>query len=205
MKIPNQEKIWDKIAGHWTKFRNKPFPHIAKFLKKQKGKILDIGCGSGRNFIKSKNLYFYGIDFSKELLEHAKKKNIAIELKKANATKIPFKENFFNAVIFNAVLHCIPKATDRKKSLQELYRVLKPKSQALISVWSRNSKRIKNKPKESLIPWTIEDKKYYRYYYIYDKKELLDLIEDTGFKILKSWEDENINVVVEKCSNPKVV
>ena len=89
MEIPNQEKIWDKIAPSWNKFKSKPLFLATDFLKNKKGKILDLGCGSGRNFQKSKTKQFYGIDFSEKMLITAKKKNIAKELKKTLSRKIP--------------------------------------------------------------------------------------------------------------------
>ena len=60
----NQKKVWDNIAPEWAEFKTKPTKHTIKFLKKQKGKILDLGCGSGRNLIKSKKIKIYGVDFS---------------------------------------------------------------------------------------------------------------------------------------------
>lgn len=198
----HQKKIWNKIAKPWRTFREKSLKEVSDFIRKQKGKILDIGCGSGRNFIKRKDLKFYGIDFSKEMLkfaeQYAKEKNIAVELKKARAIKIPYKNNFFDAGIFIATLNCIKGKNQRKKALKELYRVLKPNAKAFITVWSRNNQRIKNKPKEALIPWTVDNKKYYRYYYIYEKEELKKLLEEISFKIKSIKEEQNIVVVVEK-------
>jgi len=195
--MKNQQQVWNKIAEKWNQYRQKPQPQVIKFLKKQKGKILDFGCGSGRYFIKSKALEFYGIDFSKKLLKYAENKKIAKQLKLSQATKIPHKNNFFDSAIFIAVLHCLKKQ-EQEKSLKELYRVLKPNSKAFISVWSRNQKRLKNKPKQCFIPWTIEGKKQKRYTYIYNKQELKKQLQKTGFKIIKIWEDKNINVIVEK-------
>jgi len=37
-----------------------------------------------------------------------------------------------------------------------------------------------------------------RYYYLYEKDELEDLIKNVGFEIVKIWEDYNINVIVRK-------
>lgn len=198
-----QEQVWDELAIRWEKFRKKmPIKEAIEFLKKQKGKILDIGCGSGRHFVKLKNVEIYGVDTSEKMLELARKsaerRGINVKLKKAGADKLRFSDGFFDAAIFIATLHCIDSAEKREKSLKELYRVLKKDAEALISVWSRNQERIKNKPKEAFIPWTINGKRYERYYYIYDKKELTDLLEKIGFKIEKIWENENIFVVVRK-------
>lgn len=203
-----QEQVWDKLAVHWEKFRKKqPIKEAVEFLKKQKGKtgklkILDIGCGSGRHFIKLNNSVIYGIDSSGKMLKlagkSAGKRGIKVKLKKASAENLPFKANFFDSAVFIAALHCIDNKGKREKSLKELKRVLKKGGEAIISVWSRKQERIKNKPKEAFIPWTINGKKYLRYYYIYDKKELAGLLKKTGFKIEKSWENDNIFVIVRK-------
>lgn len=199
MKIPSQEKAWNLIAEKWNNYRTKIPPTVENFLKKQKGKILDVGCGSGRHFIKRKNLEFYGIDFSKEMLKHAKGKNIARELIKSNSWKIPYESNFFDAVLCYAVLHCISSKHKRQNTIKEIYRTLKPKSQALISVWGRNSPRLKNKPKECFVPWTTkENEKTKRYTYIYNFEELKAEIENAGFRIVNIWQERNINVIVEK-------
>jgi ubiquinone/menaquinone biosynthesis C-methylase UbiE len=196
-----QEKVWDNISRKWQEFKVKPFKRAVDFIKNRKGKILDLGCGSGRNFTKTKAT-IYAVDFSEKMLKfsrkYAKELKIKIITKKANAYNLPFKDNFFDAAIFIATLHCIDSKEKRKNSLQELYRVLKPKAKAMITVWSRNEKRVKNKPKESMIPWTVNKKKYDRYTYIYEKDELKDLLEYVGFKVKKIKEDKNIIVVVEK-------
>ncbi len=144
-----QEKIWDAIAERWNDFRVSPVDEIINFLPKQSGCILDLGCGSGRNFMKNKNIKLYGVDFSSELLKLAKnrvkKLGIDAELKKSDATKIPYDDDFFDSAIFVRVLHCVDAEEKREKVLRELFRVLKPNAEAVISVWSRGQDRIKNK------------------------------------------------------------
>lgn len=206
-----QEQVWDRIAQQWEKFRKKqPIKEIVSFLKEKseknrknkKIKILDIGCGSGRHFFKLNNAVVYGVDSSEEMLKLAKKcvkkKKIKAVLKKASAEKLPFKDNFFDAAVFAATLHCIDSTKRREKSLRELFRVLKKEGESIISVWSKKHKRVKNKPKSCFLPWTINGKRYLRYYYLYDKKELENLLKKIGFKILKSWENDNIFVAVRK-------
>lgn len=210
MKIPNQEKVWDSIAGRWNEYRTKPSVSVENFLKDKTGRVLDLGCGSGRNLkaFPLKNIdktEIYALDFSenmlKYLIKNAKKMGLNIKTIHSSSMNIPFENNFFDSAICIAMLHCLKKQ-DTKKTLKELYRVLKPKSQALISVWSKNSPRLRNKEKECFITWTTEkDKlleKELRYTYIFELEELRQLLVDLKFKIIKSWEERNINFIVEK-------
>tara|TARA_Y100000310_G_C20617856_1_gene781628 strand:+ start:230 stop:847 length:618 start_codon:yes stop_codon:yes gene_type:complete len=204
MKVPNQEKTWDKIAKPWKEFRVKIPQSVEKFLKNKKGKILDLGCGSGRNFAKISGLSWYGVDFSKQMLKYAKKRAEKLginldEIKKAEADNLPFEDNYFDAVLCYAVLHGIDGNKKRKKILKEIYRVLKSGGVGFVSVWGKKSPRLKNKTKECFVPWTTQlDKPTKRYTYIYNKDELEKEISKAGFEILNSWEERNINVVVKK-------
>ncbi len=195
------EKVWDEIAELWSIRRNILLKEVSDFLRGKKGKVLDLCCGSGRNFCKIEG-EFYGVDFSEKMLEKAQERagkvGIKCILKKANADKLPFENNFFDCAIFIAGLHCIKNLNDRRKALKELFRVLKINRKVLISVWSKNNKRIKGKSGEGYVPWTVGDKKIMRYYYIYESNEFKKEIEAVGFKVVKIWEGENIWVEAEK-------
>tara|TARA_Y100000310_G_scaffold270743_1_gene284758 strand:+ start:480 stop:830 length:351 start_codon:yes stop_codon:yes gene_type:complete len=92
MKSPNQQEVWEGVALKWAEFRTRPVEEAKEFLKGKKGKVLDLGCGSGRKFIKG-NVEFYGIDFSKKLLKIAKEKDY-VELKKGTVDNIPYRMGF---------------------------------------------------------------------------------------------------------------
>ena len=209
----NQQKIWDSIAVPWKTFRVKSLKEVQEFLKDKKGNILDLGCGTGRNFVKI-NGTIYGVDFSEQMLKYAKnyaeKNNIKIKLIKANITNLRFKNNFFDSAVFIAVLHCIETSENREKSLKELLRVLKLDGEAMISVWDYDQERFENSEKESFISWNYNEKEYLRYYYLYEKKEFLNLLKKVGFKIVKIMDKgknfglysrKNIIVVVKKPKN----
>lgn len=202
--MENQEKTWDKIASKWDDYRKEAFPITKNFLENKGGKILDLGCGSGRNCLKlKKDTTYYCVDFSSEMLKLAEKnlkeKQIKAKFFHTKSNKLPFEDNFFDAIIFYATLHCIETNVERRETLKELFRTLKPKSQALISTWGKNSPRLKNKEKESYMPWTIkESEKVQRFTYIYKLEELKKEIEDIGFKIIEISEDINIHAIVEK-------
>lgn len=198
--MENQKKLWNKIAPNWNKFKDEPGIMTLRFLQRRKGKILDLGCGSGRFLIKQKDTKFYGVDFSKKMIELAKEKakrmNIDAEFTLSKATKLPFESCFFDAAIFVATLHCIETKRKRKMALKELLRVLKPGAKAKISVWNKDSKRFKNSPKERTVGWLDLGK---RYYYLYEPQELYNLVKEVGFKIFAKPEPaREIPLIVEK-------
>ncbi len=199
----DQEKVWDKIAPLWHEHKTESFGDkdnlVEKFVE-DNDKVLDLGCGSGRNFINKGE--WYGVDFSKEMLKFARKKNY-IELKKANVWDTEFKSEFFDKIICITTLHCIESKEKRQKTFGEIYRILKPKGKLIITVWNKNSKRWKNKPKEKFVGWNLNDtheEKVLRYYYLYDFDELKNELENAGFKIFKhnNIDARNLVLIVEK-------
>ncbi|MAG07644.1 hypothetical protein CMI46_02410 [Candidatus Pacearchaeota archaeon] len=206
--MENQEQVWDEIAPLWNKYKKnkfsngspiKDFDLLDGFIEGNEERVLDLGCGSGRNFFKF-NGTIYGVDFSKEQLKFAEKiakeLEIKVELTKAYCSDLPFEDNFFDKALFLYTLHCIEGEDKRKKSLEELHRVLKPKGKAIITVWNHNSKRWRKKEKDKIVSWNVGDKKVYRYYHLYSSEELRELLENTGFKILKYNRDDARNFIV---------
>ena len=223
-----QKKVWDKIAKGWTGWRNKERKDITYFSSEWKaGKILDVGCGNGRNllYFAKKGFEVYGIDFSKEMIKQAKEmfnKN-KIKLKSnqlivADMRKIPFEDENFDYIICVASLHHIPKK-DHGTAIAEIKRVLKKNGECIISVWNKYSfKRINFWfcPKEVFIDWKkkeIEEfkegketkrkelvKAYKRYYYLFSYDELKNLLLENGLEIKKTSGrfDENITFLVTK-------
>jgi len=199
MEIPNQKSVWNSIAPEWFKFKDDPDPDTIKFVKSCNGKILDLGCGTGRHFTKT-NAEIYAVDFSKNMIKLAKQKAKKLKIKNiqfsvAEATKLPFENNFFDCVITIAMLHCIQGKQNREKVLSELFRVLKPKAKLRLSVWNKESTRFKNKNKEDTIKWRDKGT---RYYYFYNKEELIKEVKSIGFKVLEKKSGISITLVVQK-------
>jgi len=178
-----QQKVWESIARPWKEFKVSPLEEVSDFLKDKEGNVLDLCCGTGRNFLKTKGS-LYAVDYSstqiKYAKQYAKNTNIKVNIKRAEATNLPFSNDFFEYAFFISSLHCMETSKKRKKALQELYRVLKPEGEAIVTVW----KDPKDKPKEGYLPWVTEKETYRRYYYMYDKKELADLLGSVGFNVL---------------------
>lgn len=197
--MEDQKKVWNAIAPEWNQYKEIPSQLSKDFLSKQTGKVLDLGSGSGRHLTKIKKGKMYLLDFSEEMIKlaekKAKEKKISAEFVVSEMKKIPFEDNFFDSAICISALHCTPKK-DHKKIVSELYRVLKPKAQALMGVWNIKSKRFKNSKKEKLIGWTNKGN---RYYYLFDEEEVHKLFKDAGFKILSTHNSEMmINFIIQK-------
>jgi ubiquinone/menaquinone biosynthesis C-methylase UbiE len=91
---------------------------VRKFLKKQKGTIVDLGCGNGR-FLAHADL---GVDFSKGMLNWARRKNKPLVL--ASILHLSFPDRSFDTA-FMADASMIIKPSDRKEAYIEAKRVAK--------------------------------------------------------------------------------
>jgi ubiquinone/menaquinone biosynthesis C-methylase UbiE len=196
----NQEEVWDNIAEEWHKFKEVPSEFSKEFLSKCSGNVLDLGSGSGRHLTKIPQGKMYLVDFSEKMIKLAEKKaaklKISAEFFVADMNKLPFGDNFFDYAISISAIHCIPPE-NHKKSIAELYRVMKPHSKSLIGVWNFNSKRFNQKQgKEKMIKWTDKGE---RYYYLFEEEEIHNLFKAAGFKILSTHNSEMmINFIVER-------
>lgn len=197
----NQQQVWDKLAESWSKFRKNAPIEVINFLKNKEGKVLDLGCGSGRNFVKKVDIEYFGVDFSQEMIRLAQKTaerlRMKVKLKVADATNLPFEDNFFDTALFISSLHCIEGEDNRRRALEELHRVMKEGSEAMITVWDKNTTRRLSEleEKEGIVNWKKEGINHERYYYFYEKKELKNLLEEVGFEIIdiSSSEDREIS------------
>jgi ubiquinone/menaquinone biosynthesis C-methylase UbiE len=80
-----------------------------------------------------------GIDITSKAVELAKKRlqllGLNAEIFEADAENLPFKDNYFDFITSYGVLHHTPNT---QKSIDEVYRVLKPGGKAIISLYYKN-------------------------------------------------------------------
>jgi len=106
-----------------------------KYFSPLEGKILDVGIGTGNNIgYYGDHVEVIGIDFSKKMLERAKRKltesgknNIALRL--MDVESLDFADNLFDYVITSSVFCSVPNPV---KGLIEIKRVLKPEGKILM-------------------------------------------------------------------------
>ena len=148
-----------------------------------------------------------GIDISIELVKICNKKNL--DVIHGNMINMPFEDNIFDGLLCIASFHHLNNDNDRKKALDEMYRVLKIGGKCLIEVWSivqednSNKNTLEFKKNNNLVKWTSikTNKVYYRYYNIYSKDELQKEIMKLKpeFKINNyGYEKGNYYIILEK-------
>jgi ubiquinone/menaquinone biosynthesis C-methylase UbiE len=194
-KPESPPSAFDAIAPSWYNFR-----HYSIFKAEleslaarwQKGRLLNLGCGHGADFLPFKaNFELEGADYSAGMLEQAKKflKNhgFSARLVQADLRQLPYEDARFDFAISVAAFHHLKGRETQLAAFSELKRVLKPGSEAFVTVWNRCQPRFWFKPKEVLIPFRVSDEIVERYYYLFTFREIKRLARQAGFDVLKAF------------------
>ncbi len=181
MKFTDKEvqtiEWYDRNAALWAsqrKILTEPSFWDEEYIqfKHSKGKLLEIGSGSGREAIEFIRLgYEYtGIDVSKELLKIAQSTEPQGHFFHSSVYDLPFKEKTFDALSSWALLPHIPKERIGS-ALSSIKRVLKPN--AILFFAMREGE---GESRES------ETGRWFSYY---SQQEFESILEKQGFQIEK--------------------
>ncbi|MFH1382997.1 MAG: class I SAM-dependent methyltransferase [Chloroflexota bacterium] len=203
--MTDDRQIFDRIAPGWYSFRHRTiFRSELEALARrwQKGKLLNLGCAHGPDFIPFISGFdLYGVDFSAEMLSlaqrYAQKFNFAPTLALADITRLPFRDESFNWAISVATYHHVRDKEGRLAALKELKRVLKPGGEAFITVWNKWQPRFWFSGKEATVPWRTKGETLYRYYYLFSYPELERLVKQAGFQILNSAPEKSYHFPIK--------
>ncbi len=115
------------------------FNEVLTVIKPVTGPVLDIGCHAGtfteQLLTKLNTKKIYGVDISNPAIQLASQKIPKGDFQVADATNLPFKDNFFDAVFCLEVLEHVDNP---KKVISEIKRVLKKGGYAVFLVPSDN-------------------------------------------------------------------
>jgi SAM-dependent methyltransferase len=196
---------WDRAFEKEGKIFIKPhrdMARIAKFFKKEGiRKVLDLGCGSGRHlvYLAKRGFDAYGIDIARHGIKIARKwlkeKGLKANLKVGDIyKKLPYKNNFFDAIISIKTLHH-EKIENIRKLIKEMKGILKP--EGLIFITGHRKPPKKKIPKEKLYGIKFIAPRTYvtlagpekgMPHYIFNAKILKKEFRD--FKIIELWIDD---------------
>ena len=94
------------------------------------GKILDIGCGTGKMLRQIREdedqiqgYELYGLDIDERLIEYAKKQDPQTMYEVGDSNNLPYESESFDLVMCHSLLHHLE---DPRKTINEILRVVKP-------------------------------------------------------------------------------
>ncbi|MGQ9628956.1 MAG: class I SAM-dependent methyltransferase [bacterium] len=130
-----------EIESH--RYRTYPFHgKVSEFGEHRGEKVLEIGCGMGTDISQfaQNGAIVTGIDLTFEGVRLAKRRfevfGLAGSFCVADAENLPFPDGEFDLVYSIGVLHHTP---DTQKSVDEIYRVLKPGGKAIVMLYYEKS------------------------------------------------------------------
>jgi len=203
MHVSSPEDIIRKLKVSYDKFaedfantrKDKEWKEVIEYLKSLPSNItlLDAGCGYNR-YGKYINGTHVCMDFSKNLIKISMADYQQSIYVVGNIIDLPFKDASFEYSICIATVHHLPSKTLRKRAINELIRV--SRKAIFLSVWYKHQKKFENLPKDVDVMWR---KKYFRYYHLYDFKEIVeDIIKGMHYKEIFSFVDyHKRNIYVE--------
>lgn len=199
-----QQKIWEEEHKKAVYIPSIAFDEpqsaviwFVKFLNKnnikQLLKVIDIGCGKGRNaiYLAQKGFDVYGMDYIKNALNQTRR--LALQNRVSDKIHLyyceienrwPFSDNFFDVAIdcFSSI--DIETKNGRNIYKKELFRTLKPNGYALVTVVSNEDEfqkeLLKKSPSKEVNSTIWPNGKFQKNY---DKEELLNFYKE--FKVIK--------------------
>lgn len=128
-------KKYDRSLLQFLIFRRSHNMFISNIIDDtRKIKILDVGCGTGEFAMKlkgyKKDAHVYGLDISPDMIHIARSKfSGEIDFKIGDVEKMPYEDNSFDYLTCSHSFHHYPH---KKRSVREMFRILKPKGKIMI-------------------------------------------------------------------------
>ena len=184
-----------------------------------------MGCANGRHFslLQNDRNRVIGMDNSLEFLRIAReriekpqkydlKDGRRLDLLLADIKKPPFRTHGIDHVISVASLHHVKGKENRKKSIQQIHRILKPRGNFVLTVWRKWQEKYKDhflrdlrkrkfeegyqkkqeekglhESGDKFVPWTLssEGNTYQRFYHFFSAQEIKSLLKPFDLREFK--------------------
>ena len=186
------QETYDEIAGHFAATRANPWPETEAFCKGRAVAVaLDVGCANGRNaaLLAEHADAVVGLDVSGGLLSLARERVPDAVLLRGDAARLPIGDDAADLAVYVATLHHLPDRSLRRRSLDELARVLAPGGDALVSAWSTAHDRFEaDEGFDTHVDWTLPGGETVpRFYHIYAPAEFDRDLAASDLAVDRSW------------------
>ena len=142
----SSEVIFDSIAEKYDSWYQKPIGRYAdrvewkcirSLLPSEKGKVLDLGCGTGlyTERLKKTGFEVFSLDYSGKMLKVAEKRAEGNFIR-GDAADLPFRDSSFDGIISVTSFEFF---SDPEKALREMRRVVKNGGFIIIGMLSRGN------------------------------------------------------------------
>ncbi|KAL7749791.1 tRNA methyltransferase, has a role in tRNA modification [Sorochytrium milnesiophthora] len=188
---------------------------------------VDVGCGNGKYLSVNRNVLLIGTDRSEPLIRICHERKCPDSLV-ADGLRQPFATGRFDFAISIAVIHHMASAERRLAAVQELLRLVRPGGQVLIFVWAleqtwskssalkhfkeyhhqaEGQEQAEAHEQDVFVPWRMpvkrddqqqEHQEFQRYYHLFRRGELDELVTAAGGRVLESsYDRDNWYVVAQ--------
>ncbi|MDD3998527.1 MAG: class I SAM-dependent methyltransferase [Candidatus Shapirobacteria bacterium] len=144
---------WNNIGWQGDEPTGEIVRCFSEGIIKERERVLDVGCGFGRNsnWLASKGVVVTAVNIDNkeidEAMEKAVKLGVYVNYFHANATRLPLKNNYFDAAIDAGCSHLLPDNNAQQQAEKEVARTLKPGGYLIYFGFSKKHPAYKYKPK----------------------------------------------------------
>lgn len=161
-------KFWNDPKQVKSFGDDQPSEYLMKFFSTIKNpvgkKVLDIGCGGGRNteMLLKMGFDIFACDLHKAMVNFTKKRISKINKKEekkiilASMTSLPYPDNFFDYVVSSGVFHNAANFNKFSLAIKEAQRVLKNSGYLILNIFINDwlGKKLKKKRKSRFFYFT---------------------------------------------------